>query len=706
MTDLFLDFETYSECSLKDKGVHQYARHPSTRPLMLNYALDDGDVVTYEFYWGLKSFDPEPPVNRALPKRLLELLRDPEVTKRSWNAQFETQIFIHTLGLTDLDYSQWRCTMVRAQYAGYPAALAQASAAFKLEEDQKKLHHAKALLIKFCTPQQQVGSFRNRNSSWTRPADAPEAWARFVEYGRTDVVAERAIFRKIEHIQIPDFESDNWAIDQVIMDKGVPVDLAACRNAERVVNDEIARLNQKFRKMTGFAVSNTGKTLTWCQDRGYPYEDMRASTIVKALARDDISQEVKDILEIRQLGSKSSVKKFTALQTATGEDGLMRGSLRFYGAQRTGRAAGQKAQIQNLPRPMKKYEKDQEQIADWLSAGDLDSFYDKYDKPIEALSSAIRPMIAAPRGHRIVAVDLSAIENRVVGWLCNEDRILDVFRQNRDPYIDFAQYLYKKSYDELFAEYKAGNGHKRQLSKPAVLGAGYGLSAGERRLSNITGDWESTGLLAYAENMGVSMEPEMAQLAIRTWRKAYPAVPKFWREFAAVVGDTILDKKPRRYIHLRVRMDRDTLVMRLPSGRELFYPRASTSVRWAQWDADARVWRTCSANERGATRLFDTTYYEPVNGVMVRQHTHGGKLLENATQAVARDILLDAVAEADAQGIDVRFHVHDEIVAIEKDFRARLICDKLTAIMSRTPSWAEGLPLGAKGTISRRYVKD
>lgn len=482
MTRLFQDVETFSELDLTKVGVSRYARHPSTEIVMLAYAFDDGPIKQFD---ALTAIGPRGEHSSnyyrsawmdAAPADWREAMDDPRVDKSGWNVgQFERVVFNHVLGLS-IPPDEWRDTMVLALTCSFPGKLDHALKAAGFPAEDQKLASGKALMRYFSQPRKPTKTMaRTRNL----PADAPDKWLAYLEYNRHDVHAERAFYQRFRDFDLPYWEWELWQLDQKINDRGIPVNLDMVDNAielaARITQDRM----KTMREITGLDNPNSGdQLLPWLRAGGYPFVDLKKGHIARAiderLVGDDLTLEV---LELRRETAKTSVKKFDALALATDDDGYLRYTLQFAAAGRTWRWGGRKFQPQNLARPHKLLAKRMVEIARDIEVMGWEEFDRKYVDPktkqalsMDALSTGVRPAVQAPDGYVFVEADLKAIENIGLGWMFKDRKILSVFENNRDPYIDFATYMYNLPYDELWAEYKGGDWHKRQICKPGVLG--------------------------------------------------------------------------------------------------------------------------------------------------------------------------------------------------------------------------------------------
>jgi DNA polymerase len=464
MTDrLHLDFETRSELDLSERGMHNYAVHPSTQVLMLAWAINDRTVNLWEPHR-----NPKPPVELA------EALADPFVDKPAWNAPFERNIMLHRMGL-DVPLEEWVDPSVWARYLSLPAGLEDAGEVLGLSEDEAKLKEGKELIQLFCVPKALGGGeglFGSLPTVWNDWTTHPEAWERFCEYCRQDVRTERTIAKKITKLQPPPSERKLWALDQRINERGMPVDMELVAGAAKVAEIERGLLDQRLRALTG--LENPGSVpqmLGWARQHGYPFNALGKAFVQRALRGEgEITPECREALMLRQQASKSSVHKLEALRLLVSADGRLRNQFVFYGAS-TLRWGSRGVQIQNLPRPTKEVEKNTERAVELLRAGNHALIAAEFTSPLDVVTSCLRPMFRAPKGKKLVVADLNAIENRKLAWLSRSPAMLSVYAEGRCPYIDFATELYGQSYEELWHEWKVlGDGSKRTMAKPAVLG--------------------------------------------------------------------------------------------------------------------------------------------------------------------------------------------------------------------------------------------
>ena len=529
MDILGLDYETFSEVSLPDVGGSAYSRHPSTEVLMGAYNINNGPVRQWI-----------PAEGEPAPKELVEALIDPEVQKWAWNAKFEMAITQQLVA--DVDVRQWRCTMIQAMHCSLPGKLEVTGPILGLDKDSQKDRRGKALMRKFSMPRKPTKANPARRLFYS---DDPQEWGHYLEYNRTDVVAETAIRKRLKPYMMSDEEWELFFLDHEINEAGLPINLRMVNNAIEIYEHALHQGMTRLRELTGLANPNSlAQLLPWLQDNGYMFDDCKKGHIVTAQGyfrkppdhwdeqfwhdyrSNDVLQEV---IDLRLETSRTSIKKYYALQRATDQDGNLRQVLQMNGAARTGRYAGRIFQPQNLPRPETRFEDYQEVLADGIEHLDHDALKLVHGNVFDVLASGLRPSAQAPEGMLFVDADLSAIENRVLGWIAECPKILKVFHDNLDPYLSFATYLYDQPYEKLWHEYKVEkNGAKRTIAKPGTLGCGYGMGAGEEFENKITGEIEASGLLGYAWGMGVKhFTKEDSKHSVDTFRREFVEVKTF-----------------------------------------------------------------------------------------------------------------------------------------------------------------------------------
>ena len=663
MHHLYLDIETYSSVDLGKAGAYKYAQSPDFEVLLLSYSLDRGPVATVDL------------TRQALPAALREALLSSKVAKHAHNAAFEWYCLSRYLGLAhpEMWLPQWHCTMLHCLYCGYPGSLAAAGAALSLPQDKQKDRAGKALLRYFslpCAPTQANGG-RTRNL----PQHDPAKWQLYIDYNRQDVVTEMAIEDRLSRYPVPEAIHEQWVLDLAINYRGIGVDLDLVRGALELGEQIRQQLTQEAITLTGLANPNSMAQLTrWLgEETGEEVDNLRKDTVADLLAGNLTSGAARRMLEIRQELGKTSTKKYATLVAATGHDGRIRGTLQFYGANRTGRWAGRLLQVQNLPRT---YLPALDTARAMVKRLDLDGLRLLYGSVPDTLSQLIRTALVPRDGCVFLDADFSAIEARVVAWLAGEEWVLDVFRGHGKIYEATAAQMFGVPIEHIRRgrpEYAL-----RQRGKVATLALGY--QGGPNALVNMG-----------ALRMGIP-EADLPDIVTR-WRAANPNIVRLWYtvEQAAIHAlQTGRQVSVRGKLTLARNCDPvhglDYLIITLPSGRELYY--AHPRVTANKWGKPSLAYRGVNQKSRSWAEL----------------EAYGGKLVENCVQAIARDCLAEAIERLDSAGYAVVMHVHDEVVLEVPEAQADLA--DVTAIMSQPVPWAPDLPLAAAGWIGDYYTKD
>ena len=654
---LHADLETYSSVDIKSAGAWRYIDSPDFEILLFAYALDDGPTQVIDLASG-----------EVPPGWLIEALHDPAYIKHAHNAAFEFAALSKVYGA--MKPEQWRCSMAHAMYCGYPGSLEAAGAAIGLPQEKQKLTTGKALIRYFCVPCKPTKSNggRTRNMPW----HDPEKWALFKEYNRQDVEAEREIERRLAAYPLPPEVQKQWETDLRIARRGVCVDQDMVEGALAIGAETVAGLMSKAQRITGLANPNSGvQLLGWLQDRGADLPDLQKATVADALKGELPDDETREVLKIRQNLGKTSNKKYEALETCVCSDGRVRGLLQFYGANRTGRWAGRLVQVQNLPRT---YIEELDLARGLVKSKNTNGLRVCFGSVQDTLSQLIRTTLIAAPGRVLIDADFSAIEARVIAWLAGEKWRLDAFRDGKDIYCESASRIFG------VPVVKHGeNGHLRAKGKVAELACGYGGSVGAMR------------------NMGGSdldMTDDELQQIVNDWRAASPNIVRLWYDYqdAAISAINGIPKSAHGVTFRRetdIVTGRTALTAELPSGRKLFYLEPKLGEN---------RWGGTSITYLGVSQ--ETKRWE-------RIETYSGKIAENITQAVARDLLAQAIENVEAAGLPVVFHVHDELVIETLPFGTeKEMLDKVTDLMTYPTSWAAGLPLKAEGWVGQYFKKD
>lgn len=648
MREIGIDIETYSSNDLKSCGVYKYVEAPDFTILLFAYSVDRGPVTCCDFAQG-----------ETLPENVVEALRDPGVVKTAFNAAFERVCISRYFGWPLMDPAQWRCTMVRAARMGLPLYLGQCGEVLRLADG--KMKEGAALIRYFSVP--------NRGKRHL-PADAPDRWEVFKKYCIRDVEVEQAILAKVRRLEIPAFDEELYTVDQRINDRGVMIDAQMVANAARFDDDYKAELLKEAQQISGMENPNSPAQIKQYihQATGLPIQSLNKKDL------DDIEKQLKywpkprRVLEIRREMGKTSNKKYPAMLQCVCQDGRIHGLLQFCGAARTGRWAGRLVQIQNLPQ---NHLQDLDYARQLVKAGDLADFELNYSNPTQVLSELIRTAFIAKPGCTFHVCDFSAIEARVIAWIAGENWVLDVFRKGGDIYCATASQMFG-----VPVEKHGANAELRQKGKIAVLALGYGGGIGA--LENMGGS-----------KMGLTEREEKE--IIQKWRDANPRIVKFWATVEAAAMKALKTGESTT-IHRGIEVAKrwGMLTITLPSGRIVCYPRARIGTEYGDsWRGDHEIIEYEGLNQT-------TKKWEAIR-------TYGGKLTENIVQSVARDILGIVILRAEAAGLKIVFHIHDEII-VEAEPGQTL--EDVTAIFSQPIDWCKDLPLKGAGYTTPYYLKD
>lgn len=692
MRTVGIDFETYCDLDIKKVGSSRYTRHPSAEVLMVSWAADDEPVK------GWTNADGTP-----FPQELLDLVADPSVQKRAFNANFEIQVFRNILGV-EIDLDQWICVMALANSLALPGKLSKLGSVLGLAEDKQKDSRGTALIRTFCVPRKPT-----KTKAWTRATAKtdPDKWEEFRQYNLQDVVTEREAFRLLQKFDIPEWRWQSWRLDQIINERGVPLNVNAVKNAVQIVENVKGEMVARMAELTGLSNPNSPKQLLpWLRANGYQFADLKKGHVERErdrAAAENADSDLYEILDLRSQISRTSVTKFSKMLEMVDDDGRLRNQFLFSGAGRTNRFSGKGVQLQNLPRPAKAYEPVQVEVARRLDLWTPEQFAFFEERPFDALSAAVRPVIQAPEGYTFIDCDFSAIEAVVLGALMGDEVTLETFRSGKDPYLTFAAAMAGTTYEEEYAKYKAGDKKARTEAKPGELGCGYALSAGKFVEDERTGEMVGTGLLGYAQAMGIELSPEMAKKSVKTWRELHKTTVKGWYELFDAFKTTVKTGKPAKFRDVSFRRHGPFVQMILPSGRPLSYCRPRIRDVEREFEKECPLTGKITKTKRIVEEL---SYESQEKGMWRRVSTHVGKAAENITQATALDLLDYAMKLVEAKGIEIVMHVHDQIVCLVKEEDADWALKEVLKIMSQMPDFAADWPVKAAGHISKHFLKD
>lgn len=640
-----LDIETFSSNDLTKCGVYKYAESGDFDVLLLAYSADGAEVEVIDLASG-----------ENIPNDMITALRDEKVEKWAFNANFERVCLSKHLG-EHLKPDAWYCTRVWSAYLGLPLSLEKVGAVLKL--DKQKMVEGKSLIRYFSMPCKQTKSNGKRRRN--RPHHDLEKWRIFKEYNKRDVETEMQIHERLSPFPVPDFEWVNYHIDQRINDRGLLMDRTLVDKA--IEFDEILREDNMKRaiKLTGLKNPNSPLQLkTWLNSHGLEMRSLAKKEVESAIKHAD--GDIQEVLELRLELSKSSVRKYNAMKEVKGSDERARGLIQFYGANRTGRYSGRLIQVQNLRRNSLK---DLDLARSLVRNGEHQTLEMLYDSPSDILSQLIRTAFIPKKGSKFIVSDFSSIEARVLAWLAGEEWRMEAFRNGED--------IYCQSASQMFGVpvIKNGvNGELRQKGKIAELACGYNGSVGALKAMG-------------AIEMGLGEEE--LQTIVDSWREANPNIVRLWWNIDAVIKRVIQTRAKEKYENLTFSYEKGILFIGLPSGRRLSYIKPRIGM-----------------NRFGGGSI--TYEFTGIGNKWERVESYGGKFVENIVQAIARDILAEAIKRLEDHGFQIVMHVHDEVVIeIPKDEAS---VEEVNTIMKETPTWARGLVLDADGYECEFYRKD
>ena len=642
---LAIDIETYSDVDLISCGVYKYSSSPHFEILLIAYSVDDEETVCIDVANG------EEP-----PKEFMEMLLDDTVTKTAFNANFE-RICFSNYYQHSFRPEAWRCTAVQAAMLALPLSLEGVGAVLGL--DKQKMTEGKELIKYFCSPCKATKS--NGGRTRNLPKDAPEKWRQFKTYCIRDVDVEKQIRQRLAKFPIPKREQEIYCLDQRINDRGIMVDRNLVNHA--VACDLLYKETATARayELTGLENPNSVSQLKfWLKEKGLEVDSLAKDT-VKDLSM-KAEGDVQEVLKLRLATSKTSVKKYEAIDRSVCAENRVHGLLQFYGANRTGRWAGRLVQIHNLPQ---NHLPDLELARALVSEGRYEEVELFYESTPNVLSELIRTAFVAKPGCRFIISDYSAIEARVLAWLAGEEWRLQVFETHGKIYEASASAMFHVPIEEI-----TKTSPLRQKGKISELALGYGGAVGALT---------SMGAL----KMGLT-EEELPGL-VSTWRSANPHITAFWWAVDEAAITAVRDKKPSKVGRVSFEYKSGILFVTLPSGRKLSYVKPRIML-----------------NKFGREGLT----YEGIgeSKKWMRLETYGPKLVENIVQAASRDILAEAMLRLEKEGFDIVCHVHDEVVLEVPDGKSSV--EEVNEIMAVNPVWTEGLPLKAAGFESPFYKKD
>ncbi|MBO6507324.1 MAG: hypothetical protein JJ979_02370 [Roseibium sp.] len=693
---LYIDLETYNEQDIS-VGTYKYAE--TAEVLLVAYAFDDGPVKVWD-----RTQEP-------FPGELYNGLRKDSELLTAHNALFDRTMITHALDLpTRLE--RWRCTMVKAYSHAFPGSLDQLGRILGLPEDKTKIAEGKKLIQRFCKPAPS-----NHKANRYNHTTHPEEWERFKRYAAQDIEAMREIDKRLPSWNWKDRDIALYHLDQRINDRGFRVDQELTEAGARAAKVDKARMAHEFIELTGGAVEKPTQRAKFCAHLNQRFnlgiDNTRAETFRDMLENDNgLDPDCRRLMEISILSNKTSTAKYATLAPAVSSDGRFRGGLQFRGAARTRRWAGRTFQPQNLPSRGLPAQRSIDLYIDALKS-DCHEFL--FEDQMLYGSAALRGVVTAPEGKKLCVSDLSNIEGRILAYLAGEKWKIQAFfdyDQGKGPdlynitatsILGGDPYKVPKDTRNVFGKvpdlafgYEGGYGACQTFAKA------YGVSFFDHQktitesvdpklIASAKANWTTWG-----EQRNPEADPRewiASDVVKLAWRARHPKTVQLWKASKEAVKLAIQNPGksyragPLLRFAVKTHAGKSYLLCRLPSGNFLCY----FEPRYHE-DDDAITYMGIDSTATGG--MF---------GKWQRLYTYGGKIIENACQSLAMDVLAYNMPIIEAEGFLIVLLVHDEDVCEAPEGKT---ADELSALMSRVPEWLPGFPLAAAGFETDRYRKD
>ena len=668
MNKISLDFETYSECDIKSAGAWAYAKDASTKVLCMAYAEGDEDP---------KLWLPNQPIPNFLQKP-----NNYEI--HAWNSFFEWVIWTHVLKLPAPPISQWYDTASLASAMALPRSLGGCGYVLGMPDDQIKSKRGYYLISKLSKPNKLNGDRR--------------LLAEMYDYCMQDVVTERAISKKLYTLN--ETERQIWELDQKINIRGIHVDKPKLKKAIKIYRKAQDILIDKLKKITDLENPNSQKQfLGWLLNRGVLVDNIQKATLKEILGEPD-RYGVHEAIKLKLSLAKTAPKKYISIKDRITKGNSLHGNIMYHGAS-TGRWASTGVNLQNIARPTI----DPELCIDLIEKNDVSAFEKANVDVMEALSSAIRGMLIPRENKKFIVGDYASIEARALAWLAGQEDKLDIFRTHGKIYEHSASKIFRKPIDDITKE-------ERFLGKIAELACGYGGGAGAFNLM--------------ARNYGVDIPRTQAEKMKQEWRNTNKKITLFWQGIEQSAKQAIEINEVTSFRNIKFRLKNRFLWCLLPSGRRLAYyspflePKTvlgykiqpnlhdpEQTVIFNNIEYKSKQEFLEEARQLGAEPfMFQTSNIcffgnDSKTRKWCKQSTYGGKLVENITQAVARDIMAESMLELEKEGYNIVLTVHDEIISEVQDGSIK----RFKTIMENAPKWAKTLTITVEAYEAQRYRK-
>ncbi len=683
-----LDYETRSAADIKRTGAFRYAEDPSTEILCAAVARGDEEPLL----WVNPKFEfDDMSVCRSSPgvDELIDEMNRSDAPVYAHNAYFEQAITNHcpdNLNLNHLwfqiEYRRWRCTAAMSRRAAIPPSLEKAAETLGLL--QQKDSKGKALIRKFSIPQKASGKF-------IQPIDRQDDFIAFTSYCAQDVRVEQGIHKALKHFELTGDTLAAFQADLAINSRGLPVNLPALRHAQSLIEANEARMTEEFRELTGFNPTQRDVLLKWLKEHGFEGDNLRADTLDEQLEGEnfDPTTTVGRVLTIKKSLSFASIKKVKAMIECACADSRVRGTLQFYGAS-TGRASGRLIQPQNFKRPT--IANTDASYAD-ICSGESEEHIELFHGPLlEVIGSSIRHFIHDREGP-MFDVDFSAVEARISAWLAGEEWKLEVFRTHGKIYEATICRMTGMPLQEMLDYYKQHGKHHPDRFKGKVSELALTYQGGKNALITMG-----------AVDMG--LKEEELEGIVEQWREANANIVRLWYACDRAAKNAVTNFGSRHTVgklefFCAVTAGTKYLFMRLPSGRRIAYrdPKVEETVSRDKKTGEIETWESGKIKTRQSL-----TYWGQIPGKVMwgRCAIYGGMWVENASQAIAADLLNNGTVNAEKRGIQVATLVHDQCLAYKREGqKIEDLCECLTTL----PAWAEGLPIAVDGQVQPYYTK-
>lgn len=652
MKRLYIDFETYCDLNIKKVGLYKYVDHYSFHPWCLAWAIDDEDIQLWKY-------------NHIFDLRLSEALNSTDVKVYAHNAEFERAV-LYKIGF-GVSLNRFVDTQALAASFGYPLGLDKFCKAIGLPV--AKDTNGTRLLNRLCKPQKKT--IKNTSGRWY-PDTAPKDFKLLYDYCRNDVHIMREAVKRLPKQELSAPEQYVWGHTVVQNERGIQIDIQSVKNIVTALHlfkqdgEKQLRIATRSNVQTAKQVQ---KIKDFLHSKGVQIPNLTKATVEEYLQR-KIPKACREVLELRKQLAHSSVAKFEKMISMSGNDKRIRGNLVYYGGH-TGRFAGRGFQVHNLPRA--KFN-DPEEVLKYINTKLYKDVVKEYPNINETASKLIRPMIIAKKDHQLIVADYSSIENVILHWAAGDKKTTEDFENGLCQYKVYSAKRLGIPYDQVTKE-------QRNQSKPDVLGLGYGGA--------------ENALISVAAGYGVKLNRNAARHRVNFYRNTYKEVIRFWRQVFLKARMAVGFAEPQFLITpnitLEFRYCSGYLLIKLPSGRWLSYPKIKVDAVW-EIKVDGRTVPMTSA----------FSYMGVKNGAWLRIGTHPGKLVENIVQAIARDVLVYGLMCAEQNGYQIIMSVHDEGIAESESGTVEEFCE----YMCLKQEWAKTLPLRAEGYISKRYRKE